>query len=228
MKRIKTISVLITAAILSLSSLAEGAETVAVVLKVQGSVLVTSSGETSPKSVQRGSRLAEGDKLVTGIKSFVAFRFIDDASLVRIGANSTCTIQGQKEANRIMKNIVVEAGTILTRITQQKGTFQVATPTSVASVKGTEFMTVYQQTQGSDYYCNEGSVEVSNDAGFVMMNAGYAVHVASKDSEPVLRKMQPGEMPSIEEDLEEDELELEFENDAGQKKYLRFKVKKTE
>jgi hypothetical protein len=216
MKQLKIISLFILMGVLTASTRIRGAETIAVVLKVKGSVSVTHAGNNSSESVKRGHRLQEGDKLVTGFKSFVAFRFIDDASLIRITANSTCTIQGKKENNQILKNIYVEVGTIFTSITQQKGKFQVATPTSVASVKGTRFITVHTENPGSDYFNEEGLLEIASDAGSVLLMAGFTAHVASKDSLPVVRETVEGEKPTLEEDEKiEDEFELEFEDESG-------------
>ena len=218
-------SVLLFAVILTVGPHLLNAETMAVVIKAEGSVAVTRAGENNTTDVRRGHRLGEGDKIVTGRNSFIAFRFIDDASLVRIGANSTCTIQGRKDQTQIHKNIIVEAGTILTRITEQKGQFQVATPTSVASVKGTQWITDHRDFRGTNYFGEDGTVEITNDAGSVLMMAGQKVHVASKDAVPVVSQIQEGEKPILEGDGEpEDELEFEFENDAGQKKTLKFKV----
>ena len=225
MKILKLSCVWLFAGVLAVGSRFLNAETMAVVIKVQGSVSVTRGDENSSSEVRRGHRLGEGDKIVTGSKSFIAFRFIDDASLVRIGANSTCTIQGRKDRTQIHKNIVMEAGTILTRITEQKGQFQVATPTSVASVKGTQWITDHQDFQGTNYFGEDGTVEITNDAGSVLMMAGQTVHVASKDAIPVVSQTQDGDKPVLDGDIEpEDELEFEFENDAGQKKTLKFKV----
>jgi len=225
MRTIKTISAFIIIGALTIGPIVHSAETLAIILKVKGSVSVYKTNTSSPENVKRGYRLEEGYKLVTGDKSFVALRFIDDASLVRIGANSTCTIQGKKENNQIFKNIMVEAGTIFTRITNQKGQFQVATPTSVASVKGTEFITDHQEPQGTYYYGEEGVLEISNDAGTATLNAGETAYVASENTAPVVRKTIEGEKPTLEDiDEIEDEFEFEFENENGQKKTLKFKV----
>ena len=225
MKTIKIISAFIIIGALTIGSLVHSAETLAIVLKVRGSVSVYKPNTNSPETVKRGYRLEEGYKLVTGDKSFVALRFIDDASLVRIGANSTCTIQGRKDNNQIFKNVMVEAGTIFTRITDQKGQFSVATPTSVASVKGTEFITDHHEPRGTHYFNEEGLLEISNDAGIAMLNAGETAYVASENTAPVVRKTIEGEKPTLEDiDEIEDEFEFEFENEDGQKKILKFKV----
>jgi hypothetical protein len=201
------------------------AETIAVVLKTEGTVLVKRSGSDSDLKAERGFRIEDGDKIITAEKSFAALRFIDDASLVRIRPNSVCVVQGKRERDRIVKNVSLEVGVILTRITQQKGAFQVVTPTSVASVKGTEFITDQDERGPTTYHGREGTTEVSNMAGSVDMGQGETVVVNSENSAPQLRQTQPGEVPLFEA-MTEEEFELEFENEAGRTKTLKFKVKK--
>ena len=67
-KHIKAIVPLIVFTFFMTSSLV--AETVAVVLKVQGTIQLYRSGKVSDQSVKRGFRLQDGDKLVTGPKAF--------------------------------------------------------------------------------------------------------------------------------------------------------------
>ena len=225
MRKIKISLMLIILGAVTFGSWVRGADTIAVILKVKGSVTVTKAGGNNSNDVKRGYRLEEGDKLITGTQSFVALRFIDDASLVRIGANSTCTIQGRKDQKEIVKNIMVEVGTIVTRITNQKGRFQVATPTSVASVKGTEWTTDVRATFGARFFIALGLVEISSDGGTVTANPGETVIVTTKDSEPVVRPTIEGEIPEVDEIEEiEEEFEFEFENEDGQKKTLKFKA----
>ena len=64
------------------------AKSVAITIKSKGKVKVIESGKTGDKNLKRGFRLKDGDKIVTGDKSYAAFRFIDDKSLVRIRSNS--------------------------------------------------------------------------------------------------------------------------------------------
>ena len=97
------------------------AETIAVVLKAEGTVTVKRTGSNSDLRADRGFRIQDGDTLITANKSFAALRFIDDASLVRVRPNSICVFQGKRDQGRIWKNVTLEVGVILTRITQQRG-----------------------------------------------------------------------------------------------------------
>ena len=225
----KNIAVIVTSllSILFIFTAVYAAQTIAITLKSKGDVNLFESGKKSDIKLKRGFRLKDGDKIVTGDKSYTAFRFIDDKSLVRVRANSSCTVKGEKEDNSIVKNIFVEIGTIFARITKQKGRFQVTTPTSVASVKGTKFITDHRGADGTFYFGEEGLCEIKNKAGLAQLRSGETAFVADENTAPVVYKTRKGEKPSFEEfEGDEDEFEFEFENDSGDKKLLKFKAQK--
>ena len=225
----KNIVIILTSllSVLIIFSTVYAAKPIAITIKSKGKVKVYESGKKSDKKLKRGFRLKDGDKIVTGDKSYAAFRFIDDRSLVRVRANSSCTIQGKEEDNSIFKNIFLEIGTIFARITKQKGRFQVTTPTSVASVKGTKFITDHRGADGTYYFGEEGLCEIKNKGGVARLRSGETAFVADENTAPVVYKTRKGEKPSFEEfEGEEDEFEFEFENDAGDKKLLKFKAQK--
>ncbi len=200
-------------------------ETVAVVLKVKGDIQLYRSGKVADQTLKRGFRLQDGDKLVTGPKAYAAIRFIDDASLLRIRANSTCSIKGKKEKNELIKNVYLEVGTIFARVTKQRGKFEISTPTSVASVKGTEWITEQILGGATYYYGKTGVVEISNDAGAALCREGETVEVLDANTAPVTRKSNPGEGDWDEFDVDTEDYEFEFENQQGEIKMLRFQIK---
>ena len=116
-------------------------------------------------------------------------------------------------------------GAIFSRITKQKSSFRVTTPTSVASVKGTAYWTIQKFKGATTYFGEEGVVEISNDAGSALMRAGETGIVTSKNSKPIVRKTKLGEKPSDSDDDIPDEFEFEFEDESGNKKILKFKAK---
>jgi hypothetical protein len=227
MKRYKII-ILFLFSIVGMDSLVTAAETIAVILKADGSVTVTRAGQNSVIKITRGYRLEDGDKIVTGEKSQAALRFIDDASLVRIRANSVCVLHGQRENNQIMKNIYIEAGAILSNITQKKGKFQIATPTSVASIKGTVIIGDHADNRGTLWYGVNGEAMVNNNVDSTSLEPGETVFVKAIDIKIEKWKTKAGEAPVFDGTAGEsdDEFTIEFENDAGKKKTLQFKVKK--
>jgi hypothetical protein len=210
--------------VLAFTATSMAAETIAVVLKVKGKVSIARGSQATSITLKRGSRLENGDKLKTDKNSYAAVRFIDDASLLRIRANSICTIKGKKEKNQVIKNVFLEVGTILAKVTKQRGKFEISTPTSVASVKGTEWMTEQRYNGGTFYYGLEGVTEITNDAGTALLHADETGYVANNDTAPIIQPTKDGTVPTFDDDKEDgaDFFEFEFENDQGQKKLLEF------
>jgi hypothetical protein len=224
----KYIHLTFTAIIFIFTVTAMAAETVAVVLKVKGSVSLVRGKSTTAQNLTRGYRLEHGDKLSTGNKGYAAIKFVDDASVIRIRANSTCRIEGKKEKNQILKNVYLEVGALFARVTQQKGEFKITTPTSVATVKGTEWISEHKSEGGTFYYGLKGIVEISNNAGVALLHAGETVEVLDANTAPRTRKSYAGEGIWDDEFGLEDEFEFEFENDGGERKMLQFKVQTQE
>jgi hypothetical protein len=200
------------------------AETVAIVLKSVGTVSLTHGEKAAATKMDKGTRLQDGDRIVTGDRSFAAVRFVDDASTVRIRANSTCRIKAKKEKDAILKNVYLEAGALYAKVTQQRGKFEISTPTSVASVKGTEWITEQKFDGQSLYHCLGGVVEVSNEVGTALARVGETVEVLNSKSVPVTRKTQPGEGIWNDGVGLQDNYEFEFENQNGEKKLLKFEI----
>jgi hypothetical protein len=206
------------------------AQSVALVLKVKGDVSFTRGTQATKQKMRRGLRLVDGDKIATGRKSYAAVRFADDASLVRVRSNSTCTIKAKKEQDKILKNVYLEVGTLFARVTKQRGKFEISTPTSVASVKGSACIVDQPDPESGNptlYHGLEGQWEVSNDAGSALLTAGQTVVVPDKNTAPYSRPTQPGELDG-EGDENIDDFEFEFQNENGERRILRFGVQKEE
>lgn len=217
---------LLIAAFLFVSSLAV-AEPMAIIIKARGKVTVFNAETKKTITVRKGTRLYAGSKIITKDKSFAAFRF-NDGSLVRVRPNSTCTIEGKRQKSGWFKNLFLEVGTVFSQIVKQKGVFQITTPTSVASVKGTAFWVKQEFKGGTYYFGEEGVVEISNKKGWALLRKGETGYVSSKNSRPIVRATKKGEKPELDESKSSiDDLEFEFINNQGDSKTLRFKVKKS-
>jgi len=200
------------------------AKTLAIVIKAKGTVSLYKGNKVSQDKLRRGTRLEAGDKIVAGSRGYVALRFTDDKSLLRIRENSTCTIRTRQEQNETIKNVFLEVGTIYARVTKQRAKFEVQTPTSVASVKGTAWITEQILDGATYYYGKEGTFEVSNEVASALCGAGQTVEVLSANSAPTTRDTRPGEGLWDEDALQED-YEFGFENEDGQKRLLRFRIR---
>ena len=114
-------------------------------------------------SVKKGLGLYGDDQIRTGDNGFSIYRYLDDASSIKILKNSEVIIQGRIDSRNITKNVEVTNGLLNFNIDKQKdGYFTVVTPTSVATVKGTEFWLICNGIEGDKFLGVEGSVEVKN------------------------------------------------------------------
>jgi hypothetical protein len=233
MKSKTNFKIILIAVLFAFSIPCMSADYIALVIKVQGKVyIVRGDDKANTVKLTRGYKLQDGDKVLTDAQSYAAVRYIDDASTIRIRANSTCFIRGKKEKNEILKNVYLEVGTILARVTKQTGKFEVSTPTSVASVKGTSWISDQKPLAGlfkgeTFHYGLDGIVEISNSGGTALLHSGETAQITSDKSAPVIRKTVPGEVPKFDEFEEtEDLFEFEFQNDDGQKQILKMKFSK--
>ncbi len=221
-----SVVIYIFALLISVSAFA--ADNVAVILKVKGSVTIERAENHKKISGKIGMPLQNGDKVITGNKSFTAVRFLDDKSMVRVRANSICTIEGKKSENKIEKSIWIEVGTFFMDIFKQKGSFKVITPTSVASIKGTKFWAIHSHVTGSRYIGIEGLIEIKNDKGKALLKAGETALVETKNSPPKIRITKDGDLPKDAEEIQGKILEIQFENEDGIQKEIRIKLEKSE
>ena len=148
------------------------ADKIAVATKVKGLVEIMKADKKKFFSLKAGSILDDGDKIRTGNTGFVAIIFIDDKSTLKIKENSEAVITGQKTTKDISKKINLDGGTIRASISKQNVDFVIQTPTSVASVKGTDFWLISDDS-GDQVIGIEGLVSLVN------IETGQEVSVSS-------------------------------------------------
>jgi hypothetical protein len=198
----------------------------AVVIKAKGKVLIERPGGKKEK-VKRGSRIYHNDMLKTMKKARVAFRFLDDRSLVRMRENSLFKIQGKNENGSVSKNIQMEVGSAFFSIAKQKGRFRVSTPTSVASVKGTKFECFYDNKSGEHVTAtHEGLVGVRVGEKEIDIKEGRLI-IAKKDRTFKERKMTESDKKKFgiqgDKNDEDDLLEIKFKSSEGSKN-MKIKI----
>ena len=141
---------------------AANANKIAVVTKIKGLVEIMPTGKKLFSKLKAGSILADGDKIRTGTSGFAAIIFIDDKSTLKLKGNSEAVITGQRTAASISKKINMDSGTIRATIKKQNSSFVIQTPTSVASVKGTDFWLLTDPDKGDQVIGLEGIVSLKN------------------------------------------------------------------
>jgi len=210
MKRIGISSLLLCTSLLFASK-------VAITIKVRGDVKLIPANTKTEKLLKPGTPLNDQDKILTSEKAFAAIMYLDDKTVVKVMGNSEMVIAGTRGKIGINKSIDIKYGKISANISSQGGKeFRIATPTSVASVKGTELSIVSDPVQGDSFVLLEGLIEVTNSiTGETMeVNEGETA-VSTPDGSLDVRE-------TTEEDLDEfDEAEAAAD---GQIQELRFEV----
>ena len=138
-------------------------EELAIVTKSKGKVdYKKNSSLEFQETVRNGLELYNDDLLKTGDNGFVMFVYLDDGSLIKVHKNSEVYITGKIQDKNINKRINAGDGFFRFDVKDQKGDeFTVVTPSSVASVKGTDFV-IDVGPEGDIFYGFDGIVDISN------------------------------------------------------------------
>ena len=222
MKKFK-IFITILALFVSSIAFAQGGA-VAIIKKTRGKVQIKSNpGKWA--DAQRGKSLKSGDALRTGKDGFAAIAFLDDASTLKVTSNTSISIEGKVEQKKINKRIQMEIGDLLAKVTKQKGTFEIATPTSVASVKGTEFWTLVDEQGNTVVIGIDGLVALLNKISNKAADIGKGNTGASgKDGNVNVTPTDPKNIPHDPEAGEVgNQIEVQFKDDTGATKTLKIK-----
>ena len=140
---------------------------IAVATKVKGPVEIMPIGKKGFSDLEPGTILSDGDKIRTGPSGFTAIIFIDDKSTLKVKDNSEVVITGKRTAASISKKINMDEGTIRATVKKQNTDFVIQTPTSVASVKGTDFWLLSDPETGDQIIGIEGIVGLVNNENWV-------------------------------------------------------------
>ena len=177
---------------------------IAVATKVKGDVQLMKVETDNFLGLNPGTILSDGDKIRTGKSGFAAIIFIDDKSTLKIKENSEVVLTGQRTAASISKKINMNGGTIRATITKQNTDFIIQTPTSVASVKGTDFWMITDPIAGDQIIAIEGII------GLVNIETGQAVDVtegmtglSTPDGQTSVDETDPSSIPDDPSDQQE-------------------------
>ena len=138
------------------------ASKIAVATKVNGFVEIMPVNTKDFSKLKPGTILSDGDKIRTGKSGFAAIIFIDDKSILKLKGDSEAIIAGQRTSASISKKINMDSGTVRATITKQNVDFVIQTPTSVASVKGTDFWLLSDPINGDEIIGLEGIINLTN------------------------------------------------------------------
>ncbi len=148
-------------------------EVIARVVSLQGEA-VTGDSQT----VRRGTALREGDRISTGEEARVRLRFIG-GSLLTLGADTELEVvryeparngDAQQAHFRVLKGVFLA---VAEGVTPGESEYRIETPAASMGIRGTIVWGGYFIPGQADYVLfGGGPVEVSNDAGSVMLTEG--------------------------------------------------------
>ena len=214
MKRFYTL-LLITA--VSFSNIVNG-EAIARVMKSDGDAMLKPLGKTTFSiAVKPGVGINNGDAIRIGEAGYAVVIFIDDRTVVKIRENTEFEFIDSPST----RTLELKQGTIFNKVSPERDkTFIVATPVSVASVKGTEFAVVSDPAGIDQFFCEEGTFDVYNTVSGQTINVQTGQQAISNALGTLTQQpFSPDDYPDepdadiedIEEEVEEEEPEEEVE-----------------
>ena len=175
-------------------------QTIGLVTKTKGKVEYQKFSEKKFSSnIFKGLGLYGDDRIRTGENGFSIYRYLDDASSIKILKNSDIRIEGRIKSRSIVKNVEINNGILNFNIDNQADEyFTIVTPTSVATVKGTEFWLICNGPEGDKFLGVEGEVEVKNiESGRIVMLTQDSQVVSTGNGSIISQNMTSQEIEQI-------------------------------
>ena len=198
-------------------------EKIAVATKIKGGVERMIVGEKTFSRLKPGTILSDGDKIRSGRDGFAALIFIDDKSTLKIKENSEVVVTGKRTAASISKKINMDGGTIRATVVKQNTDFVIQTPTSVASVKGTDFWMLSDPSLGDQVIGLEGVISLINsETGQEVDVTSGTTGLSTLDGQVTANETDPSTIPSDPTDTGESasQLRIYLEGPNGAQKVL--------
>ncbi|HNZ07525.1 MAG TPA: FecR family protein [Candidatus Cloacimonadota bacterium] len=224
MKKLIIIAVL---SILAISLL--NASAVGLITASKGKVSLTRSAKKI--SFKIGDTINDKDEIRTGKESFASYKYVDGVSSIKVFSNSYVVVTASRSGKSMNKNANVKSGSVYTKVTPgKKGSMKVTTPTTVASVKGTEVFTAVNLAEEATYIVVKGTVTVevpetgeSKDVGagetaFVDKDLNLEVKETTQED---LAKLDAAEQQAIAESQPK-RIRIQLANEEGQIKYIEI------
>jgi len=217
--------VLLLLLVSTFSATAQDAKSIAVLISVRGLVEVDANGEWTPAKF--GQVLDDGARLRTGADGFASIVFTDDKTQVKFRPGTLVTLNATRDQEdyTLAKRVNMDVGQLFADVQEQKGSMRVATPNSVASVKGTQFWVLFGSGQ-SQVLTLDGLVQVlslvtgqSSDVG-----AGFQATVGD-DGTITTGSIEEGQLPDTEDVGEPSKtIEIRFTDEDGNVKTMTIDV----
>ena len=137
---------------------------IALITKSKGDVeYFKNDGSVAEKNLKKGTSLFDQDRIATGANGFAKYVYLDDGSVIKVHKNAEVYVLGAVDNRAIIKQVRVIDGNVKFEVSKQgSNEFTVVTPTSVATVKGTDFWLESDEDEGDSFFGLSGLVTVRN------------------------------------------------------------------
>ena len=224
---------------------------IALLTKSKGAVEYKKNDGTIIKDdLKKGTSLFNNDRITTGSNGFAKYVYLDDGSMIKVHKNAEVYIYGSVDKRSIVKQINVSSGNVKFEVSKQgKDDFTVITPTSVATVKGTDFWLESNEDEGDQFFGLSGLVNVKNiESSIILQLTRNTTIVSEPDGKMDIKKtdlndfkklqrleLSAGEINETEyeqsiieqlgDDLPEGEIKIQLDDGSGSLKEIIIKYK---
>lgn len=146
-----------------------------------------------------GDLLQHNDEIRTGGESFAAYKYVDGSSTVKVFSNSLVKVLANSSGKSLVKQVSITKGSVFSQVKPKSGTFMVKTPTTVASVKGTGFLTKITEAKQSMFIVTEGEVQLKilDDTDPKVVSKGNTA-IVEADGRYIIRLSTPEDLSELE------------------------------
>lgn len=139
------------------------AEKIEAQLIIESGDVQVKSGEGSWKSAENGMTLHKSDSIKTGDNSSASI-ILFQTSVVRLDSNTEITLEELIREEKTSVTIQQESGRTWNAVNKISGidNYDVQTPTTVASVRGTGFVVIVQENGSTYYGVSHGLLNISS------------------------------------------------------------------
>lgn len=195
---------------------------VAIVLKVKGKIQLIRGSQIEDCSA--GTLLKNNDRIRSEDESLALIKMVDNSSKIRVFSNSEVLINIGQDYQVLNKNIELEEGSILSTVNNKiAGKYSVSTSSTIASVRGTEFL-VEEKDGVTKIVGFSGRVEVENKKTREKSTVTKGTTVISTEDGSIERQETKEVPEEVREELESTEYEnlmkIKFENEDGSQKTI--------
>ena len=236
--------------LLSVISFMLSEDGIALITKSKGKIEYKKNDGTMKNRLKPGTSLFNNDRITTGANGFAKYVYLDDGSMIKVHKNAEVYVYGSVDKRSIIKQINVSGGNVKFEVSKQgKDDFTIITPTSVATVKGTDFWLESDDEEGDQFFGLSGLVNVQNiESNIILQLTRNTTIVSEPDGNMNIKKtdlndfkklqrleLAAGEIDENEfeesileqlgEDLPEGEIKIQLDDGSGSIKEIIIKYK---